>query len=135
MVNLLFSSPQSNILVLVFWALAVIVVLFFVIAIFVQKKKGKYLVQELQELDKIKKNNTEFEFVLKAMKIAIWRYDAEQQTFAYENDFREGMNNYIIKEGEDFKETLASISPSDVERVNKSFSDIVEGRTDFYHED
>ena len=108
MVNLLFSSPQSNILVLVFWALAVIVVLFFVIAIFVQKKKGKYLVQELQELDKIKKNNTEFEFVLKAMKIAIWRYDAEQQTFAYENDFREGMNNYIIKEGEDFKETLAS---------------------------
>ena len=135
MVNLLFSSPQSNILVLVFWALAVIVVLFFIIAIFVQKKKGKYLVQELQELDKIKKNNTEFEFVLKAMKIAIWRYDAEQQTFAYENDFREGMNNYIIKEGEDFKETLASISPSDVERVNKSFSDIVEGRTDFYHEE
>ena len=96
MVNLLFSSPQSNILVLVFWALAVIVVLFFIIAIFVQKKKGKYLVQELQELDKIKKNNTEFEFVLKAMKIAIWRYDAEQQTFAYENDFREGMNNYML---------------------------------------
>ena len=135
MVNLLFSSPQSNILVLVFWALAVIVVLFFIVAIFVQKKKGKYLVQELQELDKIKKNNTEFEFVLKAMKIAIWRYDAEQQTFAYENDFREGMNNYIIKEGEDFKETLASISPSDVEHVTKSFSDIVEGRTDFYHEE
>jgi signal transduction histidine kinase len=45
------------------------------------------------------------------------------------------MNNYIIKEGEDFKETLASISPSDVERVNKSFSDIIEGRTDFYHEE
>ena len=45
------------------------------------------------------------------------------------------MNNYIIKEGEDFKETLASISPSDVERVTKSFSDIVEGRTDFYHEE
>lgn len=135
MVNLLFSYPQSNILVLVFWTLAAIVVLLFFIAIFVQRRKGKHLEKELQELDKIKKNNTEFEFVLKAMKIAIWRYDAQQQTFAYENDFREGMNNYVISEEENFKETLSSISPSDVEHVNKSFSDIVEGRTDFYHEE
>ena len=135
MVNLLFSFPQSNILVLVFWTVAVLVVLFFFIAIFVQRKKGKHLEQELQELDKIKQNNTEFEFVLKAMKIAIWRYDAQQQTFAYENDFREGINNYVIRDDENFKETLSSISPSDVDRVSKSFSDIVEGRTDFYHEE
>ena len=135
MVNLLFSFPQSNILVLVFWTLAAVVVLLFFIAIFVQRKKGKHLEQELKELDKIKQNNTEFEFVLKAMKIAIWRYDAQLQTFAYENDFREGINNYVIRDDENFKETLSSISPSDVERVNKSFGDIVEGRTDFYHEE
>jgi signal transduction histidine kinase len=86
-------------------------------------------------LEKIRKSNTEFEFVLKAMKIAVWRYDATDQSFAYENDFREGMNNYVIKDGEVFTDTLSSISPADVERVSKSFSDIVEGRTDFYHEE
>ena len=135
MVNLLISSPQVNIPVLIFWALAVAVVLFLFIAIFVQRKKGKHLVEELLELDKIRKSNTEFEFVLKAMKIAVWRYDANEQSFAYENDFREGMNNYVIKDGETFTDTLSSISPADVERVSKSFSDIVEGRTDFYHEE
>ena len=135
MVNLLISSPQTNIFVLVFWTLAVAVVLFLFVAIFVQRKKGKHLTEELLELEKIRKSNTEYEFVLKAMKIAVWRYDATDQSTAYENDFREGMNNYVIKDGEVFTDTLSSISPADVERVSKSFSDIAEGRTDFYHEE
>ena len=104
-------------------------------AIFVQRKKGKHLAEELKELDKIKQNNTEYEFVLKAMKIAVWRYDARDQSFAYENDFREGMNNYVISDNEKFQDTLSAINPADKERVNKSFSDILEGRTDFYHEE
>lgn len=135
MVNLLISSPQTNVFVLLFWALAAVVVFIFVSAIFVQRKKGKHLAEELKELDKIKQNNTEYEFVLKAMKIAVWRYDARDQSFAYENDFREGMNNYVISENEKFQDTLSAINPADKERVNKSFSDILEGRTDFYHEE
>ena len=135
MVNLLISSPQTNVFVLVFWALAAVVVFIFFSAIFVQRKKGKHLAEELKELDKIKQNNTEYEFVLKAMKIAVWRYDARDQSFAYENDFREGMNNYVISDNEKFQDTLSAINPADKERVNKSFNDILEGRTDFYHEE
>ena len=135
MVNLLISSPQTNVFVLVFWALAAVVVFIFFSAIFVQRKKGKHLAEELKELDKIKQNNTEYEFVLKAMKIAVWRYDARDQSFADENDFREGMNNYVISDNEKFQDTLSAINPADKERVNKSFSDILEGRTDFYHEE
>jgi len=135
MVNPLISSPQTNVFVLLFWALAAVVVFIFVSAIFVQRKKGKHLAEELKELDKIKQNNTEYEFVLKAMKIAVWRYDARDQSFAYENDFREGMNNYVISDNEKFQDTLSAINPADKERVNKSFSDILEGRTDFYHEE
>ena len=67
MVNLLISSPQTNVFVLLFWALAAVVVFIFVSAIFVQRKKGKHLTEELLELEKIRKSNTEFEFVLKAM--------------------------------------------------------------------
>ena len=86
MVNLLISSPQTNVFVLVFWTLAAAVVIFLFFAVFIQRRKGKHLQEELQELDKIKQNNTEFEFVLKAMKIAVWRYDAQQQSFSYESD-------------------------------------------------
>ena len=135
MVNLLLANSQSNVFVLVFWMIAVGVALFFVGTIFFQRKKGKQLKEELQQLDKIKQNNTEYEFVLKAMKIAVWRYDARTQSFTYENDFREGVNNYVPDDNETLSQTLTAISPSDVARVNKSFGDIVEGRTDFYHEE
>ena len=135
MVNLLISSPQTNVFVLVFWTLAAAVVIFLFFAVFIQRRKGKHLEEELQELDKIKQNNTEFEFVLKAMKIAVWRYDAQQQSFSYESDYREGMNNYVIGDGEVFSDTLSNINPADVERVTKSFTEILEGKTDFYHEE
>ena len=135
MVNLLISSPQTNVFVLVFWTLAAAVVIFLFFAVFIQRRKGKHLQEELQELDKIKQNNTEFEFVLKAMKIAVWRYDAQQQSFSYESDYREGMNNYVIGDGEVFSDTLSNINPLDVERVTKSFTEILEGKTDFYHEE
>ena len=135
MVNLLLANSQSNVFVLVFWMIAVGVALFFVGTIFFQRKKGKQLKEELQQLDKIKQNNTEYEFVLKAMKIAVWRYDARTQSFTYENDFREGVNNYVPDDNETLSQTINAISPSDVARVNKSFGDILEGRTDFYHEE
>ena len=135
MVNLLLANSQSNVFVLVFWMIAVGVALFFVGTIFFQRKKGKQLKEELQQLDKIKQNNTEYEFVLKAMKIAVWRYDARTQSFTYENDFREGVNTYVPDDNETLSQTLTAISPSDVGRVNKSFGDILEGRTDFYHEE
>lgn len=135
MVNLLFANSQSNVLVLLFWMIAVAVALFFVGTIFYQRKKGKQLKEELRQLDKIKQNNTEYEFVLKAMKIAVWRYDAHTQSFTYENDFREGLNNYVPEGNEVLSQTMTAISPSDVDRVNKAFSDILEGRTDFYHEE
>ncbi len=135
MVNLLFANSQSNVLVLLFWMIAVAVALFFVGTIFYQRKKGKQLKEELRQLDKIKQNNTEYEFVLKAMKIAVWRYDAHTQSFTYENDFREGLNNYVPEGNEVLSQTMTAISPSDVDHVNKAFSDILEGRTDFYHEE
>lgn len=93
------------------------------------------LKSELHEIDAIKQNNIEFEFVLKAMKIAVWRYDVENQSFVYENDYREGINNYVPKPDESYRKTLSSIAPVDVNRVSQAFGDICEGRTNFYHEE
>jgi len=73
--------------------------------------------------------------VLKAMKIAVWRYDASTQAFIYENDFRDGSNSYVPDADETYSQTLNAIAPADVDRVNKAFSDICEGRTDAYHQE
>ena len=85
------------------------------------------LKSELHEIDVIKQNNIEFEFVLKAMKIAVCRYDVGIQSFVYENDYREGINNYVPKPDESYRKALSSIAPVDVNRVGQAFSDICEG--------
>ena len=135
MVNLLFSYYQSNAVVVVFWMMAVAVVVFLFMAIFIQRRKGRQLEEELHELDKIRQNNTEYEFVLKAMKIAVWRYDVQKQCISCESDFREGVNTFVAEEFESFSNAMASIDASDAERVRQAFNDIVEGRTDYYHQE
>jgi signal transduction histidine kinase len=105
------------------------------LAIYRQWQDGKQLQDELDELDKVKQNNIEYEFVLKAMKIAVWRYDATTKAFVYENDYRDGLGSYVPGLDETYVETLTAISPADVDHVNQAFSDICEGRTDFYHQE
>ena len=132
---LLYTSTDNTALERWLWLIAGLLFVLLCIAIYRQWQAGRMLKSELHEIDAIKQNNIEFEFVLKAMKIAVWRYDVENQSFVYENDYREGINNYVPKPDESYRKTLSSIAPVDVNRVSQAFGDICEGRTNFYHEE
>jgi signal transduction histidine kinase len=69
------------------------------------------------------------------MKIAVWHYDSETQTFIFEKDYRDGINNHVPSADDSFHDTLSDIAPADVDRVNNAFTDMCEGRTDFYHQE
>ena len=103
--------------------------------IFRQWRTGKRLRKELIEIEKVRQNNIEYDFVLKAMKIAVWRYDSSTKAFIYENDYREGRGNYIPGANESFVATLSAIAPADALRVSQAFYDIVEGRSDSFHQE
>ena len=132
---LLYAHSESTWLILLQWGIAVLVLIFLIVSIFIQRRAGKRLKDELEELDKIRRSNVEYDFILKAMRIAVWRYDSETHTFVFEKDYRDGVNNYVPALDEDFEDTLVSLSPSDVEHVRSAFDDISEGRTDFYHQE
>lgn len=119
----------------ILWAVSGLIFILLCVLILRQRKQGKQLRKELAELDKLGQANVEYEFVLKAMKIAVWRYDSTTHAFVYENDYREGKSSYVPRTDETYKETLTAIAPADVERVNRAFNDICEGRTDYYHQE
>ena len=121
--------------VLLIWIGGGLLVLLLCYGIFRQWRTGKRLRQELIEIEKVRQNNIEYDFVLKAMKIAVWRYDSSTKAYVYESDYRDGRDNYIPGENESFVETLTAIAPADVDRVSKAFEDICEGRSDFYHQE
>jgi signal transduction histidine kinase len=132
---LLNAAAQSTTSIIVMWVLIGLAVVLLGLGILRQVHMGRRLRQELTDIEQLRQSTTEYEFVLKAMKIAIWHYDARTQAFVYEHDFREGLHNYVPDSDETFKDTLAAIDPADAERVNKAFLDIVEGHTETYHEE
>ena len=132
---LLYTPVQNSFPDYMGWVIGGVVILFLGWLIFRQVKTGRRLKGELADLDKVRQNNIEYDFVLKAMKIAVWRYDAAAKSFNYESDYREGLGNYVPGIDETFTETLSSISPADYDRVSRAFNDILEGRTDFYHQE
>ena len=132
---LLYTHTESTWLIALEWGVAILFLIFLFVSLFVQRRMGKRLKAELEQLDKIRKGNVEYDFILKAMKIAVWRYDAESHSLLFEKDYRDGRNNYVPAINEKFQETLSVVAPADADHVNRAFEDICEGRTDFYHQE
>lgn len=132
---LLYVHAENTWLIVIQWGFALLLLIFLFVSIFFQRRTGKRLKAELEELEKIRKGNVEYDFILKAMKIAVWRYDSESHSFTFEKDYRDGQSNYVPGTNETFLDTLAFIAPADVDHVNKAFHDICEGLTDFYHQE
>ena len=132
---LLYTSFFSTQSVFLIWIVGGLLFLFLCYGIYHQWKAGKKLHQELIEIEKVRQNNIEYDFVLKAMKIAVWRYDSKTKAFAFENDYREGQDNFMIGTNDTFMDTLSVIAPADVDRVSQAFNDICEGHSDYYHQE
>ena len=132
---LLYAQTESTWIIALQWGIGVLSLIFLIVSVFLQRRTGKRLKGELEELDKIRRGNVEYDFILKAMKIAVWRFDPESRTFTFEKDYRDGLNNYVPATDEIFQDTLTAIAPADVGHVNSAFNDMCEGRTDFYHQE
>ena len=132
LLNISFFGTQS---VLLWWIGGGILFLLLCYGIYYQWRAGKKLRLELIEIEKVRQNNIEYDFILKAMKIAVWRYDRRSKAFVFESDYREGKDNYTPRTDETFLDTLDPIAPTDAERVKQAFGDISEGRVDSYHQE
>lgn len=132
---LLYAYSDSPWIFVLQWGIGLLILVFLIVSVYMQRRTGKRLKGELDELDKIRRGNVEYDFILKAMKIAVWHYDSETQTFIFEKDYRDGTNNQVPSADDSFHDTLSDIAPADVDRVNNAFTDMCEGRTDFYHQE
>ena len=116
--------------------LLIFLCLVFVGLIFWQRRQSRDLRYELEQLDKLKENNVESEFVLRAMHLTTWHLDPKTMAITFDSDFREHAE-WVAPYDEDalFKELSQQIAPEDTERVGKALLDICEGRTETYHEE
>ena len=131
---LLYTHADNPLSVYLMWGVAFVVLALLLIFAFTQRRTGKILKKELEELDKVRQNNIEYEFILKAMKIAVWRMDPKRRLVTYDADFRDGKDSFVSSPDTPIDVMWELLEPSDCQRVMAALQDIFEGRSDFYHQ-
>ena len=129
---LLYSIQQSQWIDVVLWVLLVGVLVLAIVSLFWQYRKGKELAYELVQLGKIKKNNVEYDFVLKTMRLSTWHVDVTTRQPVFDADYRDQSDVYFPSMG---KELFAAMPEQDRKRMMKTLEDLCEGRREEGHEE
>lgn len=122
---------QTDIL---FWLIALAVVVLLSVYLVWQQYQYKKLNSELAMLNTVKRSTIEYDLVLKTMKLAVWHVDVQERTITYDSDYRDAIDMPDIQAGSDVELFCDSLLPEDKKRIAACMTDLVEGRTDHIHE-
>jgi len=98
-----------------------------------QYRNHRSLKAELQIQDKVKGHSVEYDLVMKAMKLLVWRLDVPSRTLTVETDYRDGTNSVDLPSGVTVDEVIAMMMPEHAETVQKGFAGLLAGRIDVFH--
>lgn len=129
---LLYLTQQSQWTDVAIWILLIVSLVASSLLVVWQYRKGKELAYELSQLGKIKKNNIEYDFVLKTMRLSTWHIDAKTREIVFDSDYRDKSDTFVPSMG---KELVAAMPEHDRQRVVKALDDLFEGRKEEAHEE
>ena len=129
---LLYTSQQSQLYDVILLVSLVGLLLLAIVLVFWQRRKGKELAYELEQLGKLQKNNIEFDFVLKTMRLSTWHIDAKTREIVFDNDYRDKSDTYVPAMG---KELVAAMPDQDRERVTRVIEELCQGVREEGHEE
>ncbi len=115
---------------LMVWIVGISILFVAIIAVFLQYRQHKRLDAELKKLSKVKRNTIEYDLVLKAMKLTVWRIDVPTRTITYESDYRDQADTATLPAGTDVEMFCNTLTPESKARIAASMNDLVEGRKD-----
>lgn len=117
-----------------FWLLGGIIFLVLCFLIYRQNVLGVRLKKELEDLGKQSKHHVEYEFILKAMRLASWHLDPVMRTVTYDNDYRESVGTYIPDADTNIDDWVDHLVFQDRKRVMVALDDLCVGHTDVFHQ-
>lgn len=131
---LLYTQTENSLLVPALWVGGALLFLWLFILIFVQRRTGHKLQHELVELEKVRQNNVESEFVLKAMKLSTWHIDVPTKMLYIDADFRDNKGGLVGPPEFPVEDLTNVIDRADAQRVWMAIDKICTGASPSYHE-
>lgn len=118
----------------ILWGLGALLLVLLSVSLVIQYRNGFKIRKELEELDRVRQDNIEYDLVLKAMKLSTWHIDAKKRTLTFDADFRGGTNNYFTATETPLDLIPDLLAPNDSQRVMSSLEDLISGRKMIYEE-
>ena len=132
--SILFITVRSSALIFLLWIVGGMIFIALLAMIYRQVVQRRQLEKELKEIEKMLQTNVEYEFVLKAMRLATWHVEPNMRSVSFDNDFRESNDNYTPEAGTNIDDWIKHLLPSDQSRVKKALDDICKGKTDIFYQ-
>ena len=131
--QLLYYTQSSDLTDVVLWVILGIALVLLTYLLYWQRQQGKELAAELKQLGSVKKNNVEYEFVLKSMRLSTWHIDSDTKTIVIDNDFRDMNSSDIATEGQTTDEMAKLIHEEDRKSFFQAVDDLCSGRMEETH--
>lgn len=133
--TLLYAAQHTQTTEIIVLVVGLLLIVFLITAIYWQRKEGIKLSDELQVLESQRKEDVEFEFVLKAMGLSIWHINTTTGELFFDKDFREKRDDGSMgRDSATFIENTSLLFEEDGHRVHKSLSALCNGTAEEYHE-
>ena len=132
--SILFITVRSSALIFLLWIVGGMIFIALLAMIYRQVVQRRQLEKELKEIEKMLQTNVEYEFVLKAMRLATWHVEPNMRSVSFDNDFRESNDNYTPEAGTNIDDWIKHLLPSGQSRVKKALDDICKGKTDIFYQ-
>lgn len=121
---------QLDILV---WVVGIPLLVFAVATLCLQQRQYRKLKEELDQLSKIKRHTIEYDLVLKAMKLSIWRIDVPTRSVVFESDYRDMSDSLTPMPGTSVEQVITWLAPQYVDTVSRGMADLMAGRIEDLH--
>ena len=92
-----------------------------------QVVRSRRLKAELNKLDQVKTLSVEYELVLKAMHLCVWRIDVDSHVVSFDSDYRDYGDIVFLPPGGKVEDIIRHILPEYQEDFRKGMDDVMNG--------
>ena len=115
------------------WIIGIPVLVALIIVLYNQYRHSRQLKGELDQLASVKTLSVEYELVLKAMRLCVWRVNVKTRVVSFDSDYRDYSDLLYFPPDATVEDVFSHVLPEYREAFKKAWDDLLSGAIEQFH--